>query len=69
MPQGRYPRNEKGYILRKSYETIAIENAQKMFVNPHSQRAYIKGFMEAVDKFVKPKNKSIEELDEDSILK
>lgn len=65
----KYVRNpEELKVLRKSYETVAIAKSQEEFNNPHSQQAYRKGFMEAVDMYVRPKNRCEEEFEKGSLL-
>ena len=54
--------------LRFTYEKIAREQAQQQYCNIHSQLAYQKGFMDAVDMYVKPKRRSEDKAADDSML-
>lgn len=54
--------------LRITYERLATEKAQELYNNLHSQHAYQKGFLDAVDMYVKPKKRSEERAADDSML-
>lgn len=55
-------------VIRYTYEKLASEMSKQQYCNIHSQLAYQKGFMDAVDMYVKPKKRSEEAAKEDSML-
>ena len=67
-PSVYFRRPDELSVLRSTYEKLARELSQENYRNLHSQLAYQAGFMEAVDRYIKPKKRSEDTAAEDSML-